>query len=111
MGQTASSQTTQGEVVQAGPYIPPPNPNPQPNVAITSSKCTPGYYCTPGSSAQIVCPPGYYCPEGSAAPIACAEKTYCPQKSAVLDNRVWPVTTVPPSRGRMLCVHPDFIAR
>jgi len=80
MGQGPSTEVTYiSNVVEAGPYIPVPNPDPQPNVAFTSAQCTPGYYCTPGSSSQIICPPGYYCPAGSGAPIACAEKTYCPQ--------------------------------
>jgi len=73
---------TQAEVVIAGPYIPTPDPTPQPNVAINTAWCTAGYYCTPGSSNQIVCPPGYYCPERCGAPIECAEKTYCPQGSS-----------------------------
>lgn len=81
MGQALSSQVTQGEIIEAGPYIPIPNPDPQPNVMLTASRCLAGYYCTAGSSNQIICPPGYYCPEGSGAPIACAERTYCPQGS------------------------------
>lgn len=78
MGQGPSTPTI-GEIVQPGPYIPTPNPDPEPNVAMKTAWCTAGYYCTAGSSNQIICPPGYYCPERSATPIACVEKTYCPQ--------------------------------
>ena len=82
MGVGPSTEVTYiSSPVQAAPYIPIPNPDPQPNVLLKTAWCTAGYYCTPGSSNQIVCPPGYYCPARSVAPIACAERTYCPQGS------------------------------
>ena len=53
-----------------------------PIAAITAGQCTPGYYCTPNSTDQIICPAGYYCPAGAGTPTPCPAGTYCPEGSS-----------------------------